>query len=335
MTLTANSADLYTAYSLGPLRLPNRFVMAPMTRNRAGTGNVPTAVVARYYEQRASAGLLVTEATQVAPEGVGYPNTPGIHSIEQVAGWRRVTDAIHRAGGRIFLQLWHVGRISHRLFQPGGGLPVAPSAVAPAGQVYTVEGMMPFETPRALTSDEIPGIVEQFRIGAANALAAGFDGVEIHAANGYLPDQFLRDGTNRRTDAYGGSVQNRARFLLDIVRSVIGVWGPDRVGVRLSPGGTFNDMTDSDPLKTFGYVIGELDQLGIRVCSPGRGERRRHSPGRLDGSYGSPAPVVPTDADREWWIRSRACRCRHQKRRCRSGLIRQSVLWLTRTCRNG
>jgi len=263
VTLTANSADLYTAYSLGSLRLPNRFVMAPMTRNRAGTGNVPTAVVARYYEQRASAGLVVTEGTQVAQQGVGYPNTPGIHSIEQVAGWRRVTDAVHRAGGRMFLQLWHVGRISHRLFQPGGGLPVAPSAVAPAGQVYTVEGMLPFETPRALTSNEIPGVVEQFRLGASNALAAGFDGVEIHAANGYLPDQFLRDGTNRRTDAYGGSAQNRARFLLDIVRAVIGVWGPDRVGVRLSPSGTFNDMTDSDPLKTFGYVIGKLDQLGI------------------------------------------------------------------------
>jgi N-ethylmaleimide reductase len=238
--------------------------MAPMTRNRAGAGNVPTALVARYYEQRASAGLLVTEGTQIAPEGVGYPDTPGIHSLEQVAGWRRVTDAVHRAGGRIFLQLWHVGRISHRLFQPGGDLPVAPSAVAPAGLVYTVEGMMPFETPRALTSDEIPGIVEHFRIGAANALAAGFDGVEIHAANGYLPDQFLRDGTNRRTDAYGGSVQNRGRFLLDIVRSVIGVWDPDRVGVRLSPNSTYNDMTDSDPLKIFGYVIGELDQLGIQ-----------------------------------------------------------------------
>ena len=263
MTLTANSADLYTAYSLGPLRLPNRFVMAPMTRSRAGTGNVPTAVVARYYEQRASAGLLVTEATQVAPEGVGYPNTPGIHSIEQVAGWRRVTDAIHQAGGRVFLQLWHVGRISHRLFQPGGVLPVAPSAVAPAGQVYTMKGMMPFETPRALASDEIPGIVAQFRMGAANALAAGFDGVEIHAANGYLPDQFLRDGTNRRTDAYGGSVENRARFLLDIVGSVIGVWSPDRVGVRLSPGGTFNDISDSDPLNTFDYVIGKLDLLGV------------------------------------------------------------------------
>jgi N-ethylmaleimide reductase len=263
VTLTSNGADLYTAYSLGPIRLPNRFVMAPMTRNRAGTGCVPTAVVARYYQQRASAGLLVTEGTQVAPEGVGYPNTPGIHSIEQVAGWRLVTDAIHRAGGRIFLQLWHVGRISHRLFQPGGSLPVAPSAVTPTGQVYTAKGMMPFETPRALTVDEIPRMVEQFRIGAANALAAGFDGVEIHAANGYLPDQFLRDGTNRRTDAFGGSVQNRARFLLDVVRSVIGVWGPDRVGVRLSPSGTYNDMTDSDPLNTFGYAIGKLDQLGI------------------------------------------------------------------------
>ena len=263
MKLTTKNADLYTEYSLGALHLPNRFVMAPMTRNRAGAGNVPTAVVARYYKQRASAGLLVTEGTQVAPEGVGYPNTPGIHTAEQLAGWKRVTDTVHAAGGRIFLQLWHVGRVSHRLFQPTGALPMAPSAIAPAGQLYTPEGMMAFETPRALTADEIPEIVEQYRTGAANALDAGFDGVELHGANGYLPDQFLRDGTNRRRDAYGGSVQNRARFLLDIVRGMVDVWGPDRVGVRLSPSGTFNDMADSNPIETFGYVVGELDRLNI------------------------------------------------------------------------
>lgn len=263
MKLTPNDADLFTEYSLGPLQLPNRFVMAPMTRNRAGAGNVPASLVSLYYEQRASAGLLVTEATQVASEGVGYPNTPGIHTADQIAGWKRVTAAVHAAGGRIFLQLWHVGRISHPLFQPNGALPVAPSAVAPAGQLYTPEGMKPFETPRALAADEIPRIVEQFRKGAANALSAGFDGVELHGANGYLPDQFLRDGTNRRRDAYGGSVENRARFLLDIVRAMVEVWGPQRVGVRLSPSGTFNDMKDSNPMATFGYVVGELDRLGI------------------------------------------------------------------------
>jgi len=263
MNPTTMDTDLYSEYALGPLKLPNRFVMAPMTRNRAGVGNVPTAMVARYYEQRASAGLLVTEATQVAPEGVGYPDTPGIHTAEQVAGWRRVTDAVHAADGRIFLQLWHVGRISHPLFQPNRALPVAPSAIPPAGQVYTVEGMKPFGTPRALVADEIAGIVKQFREGAERALDAGFDGVELHGANGYLPDQFLRDGTNRRTDAYGGSVENRARFLLEIVLGMVDVWGPDRVGVRLSPSGTFNDMKDSNPLETFGYVAGELDRLGI------------------------------------------------------------------------
>ncbi len=257
------SHDLDSEFQLGPLRLPNRLVMAPMTRNRAGAGNVPTGLVARYYAQRASAGLIVTEATQVAPEGVGYPGTPGIHSREQVAGWRPVTDAVHGAGGRIVLQLWHVGRISHPLFQPGGVLPVAPSAIAPEGQLYTPGGMKPYVAPRALETDEIPGIVAQFRQGARNALDAGFDGVELHGANGYLPDQFLRDGTNRRTDAYGGTVENRARFLLEIATALIDVWGADRVGVRLSPSGTFNDMKDSDPLQTFEYAVRALDCQGV------------------------------------------------------------------------
>jgi N-ethylmaleimide reductase len=257
--------DLYSEYQLGPLHLPNRLVMAPMTRCRAGAGNVPTDTMARYYEQRASAGLIITEATQVAPEGVGYPNTPGIHTREQAEGWKRVTNAVHAAGGRIVAQLWHVGRISHPLFQQDGELPVAPSAIAPAGQIHTPEGPKPFVTPRALETDEIPAIVEQFRNGARLAKEAGFDGVELHGANGYLPDQFLRDATNRRTDAYGGTVENRARFLLEVVAGLTSVWGQDRVGVRLSPSGTFNDMKDSDPLATFGHAVRELDRLGIAL----------------------------------------------------------------------
>ncbi len=257
------AASLHSEYKLGPLSLPNRLVMAPMTRNRAGAGHVPTDLVKTYYEQRASAGLIITEASQVAPEGVGYPNTPGVYSREQVAGWQSVTEAVHRAGGRIFLQLWHVGRISHPLFQPQGALPVAPSAIAPVGESYTPEGLKPFMTPRALETREIAGIVGQFRRGAENAKEAGFDGVELHGANGYLVDQFLRDGTNRRTDGYGGSVENRSRFLLEVTSAIIDVWGPDRVGVRLSPSGTFNDMKDSNPLTTFSHAVRELDRLGI------------------------------------------------------------------------
>jgi N-ethylmaleimide reductase len=227
--------DLFTPVQLGALTLPSRVVMAPMTRNRASAGNVPGALAANYYTQRASAGLIVTEASQVSPQGVGYPGTPGIHDAAQVAGWHRVTDAVHAAGGRIFLQLWHVGRISHPSLQPNGVLPVAPSAIAAKGEVFTASGPQPFVTPRALGIEEIPGVVAQFENGARLAREAGFDGVEIHGANGYLIDQFLRDGTNRRTDAYGGRLANRARFLLEVTEAVVGVWGADRVGVRLSP----------------------------------------------------------------------------------------------------
>lgn len=255
--------DLFTPIQIGPLTLPNRVVMAPMTRNRAGAGNVPTALMSEYYVQRASAGLILTEATQVSPQGVGYPGTPGIHSDAQVAGWRRVTDAVHAAGGRIFLQLWHVGRISHPSLQPNGALPVAPSAIAPEGEAFTASGPQPFVTPRALETAEIPGIVAQFEHGARLARAAGFDGVEIHGANGYLIDQFLRDGTNRRTNRYGGSLANRARFLLEVTEAVAGVWGAERVGVRLSPRGDFNDMHDSDPRATFGYAALALAPLGL------------------------------------------------------------------------
>jgi N-ethylmaleimide reductase len=250
--------DLFAPFALGRLVLPNRVVMAPMTRNRAGPGNVPTALNAEYYAQRASAGLVVTEATQVSPQGVGYPGTPGIHTDAQVAGWRQVTDAVHRAGGRIFLQLWHVGRISHPSLQPDGVLPVAPSAIAAEGEAFTPSGLQPFVVPRALEAAEIPAVVAQFEQGAQRALAAGFDGVEIHGANGYLIDQFLRDGTNRRTDRYGGSVANRARFLLEVTEAVAGVWGGDRVGARLSPWSDFNNMRDSDPPATFGHAAREL-----------------------------------------------------------------------------
>lgn len=255
--------NLFTPIKLGAYELPNRIVMAPLTRNRAGEGNVPQALNVTYYEQRASAGLIITEASQVSPQGVGYPATPGIHSAEQVAGWQKVTEAVHAQGGRIFLQLWHVGRISHPSLQPDGSTPVAPSAIQPKGDAMTYEGMQPFVTPRALALDEIPGIVDQYRQAAKHALEAGFDGVEVHGANGYLLDQFLRDGSNHRTDAYGGPVENRARLLLEVTEAVVGVWGSNRVGVRLSPSGTFNDMTDSDPRATFGYAIQALNQFNL------------------------------------------------------------------------
>ena len=258
-----NTANLFTPINLGPYHLPNRIIMAPLTRNRAGAGNAPTAMNVTYYEQRATAGLIITEASQVSPQGMGYPATPGIHSSEQIAGWKQVTDAVHAKGGRIFLQLWHVGRISHPSLQPDGALPVAPSAIAPQGMASTYTGEQPFVTPRALERDEIPGIVEQFRQGAKNALAAGFDGVEIHGANGYLLDQFLRDGSNQRTDDYGGSIENRARLHLEVTEAVVEVWGSDRVGIRLSPSNTFNSMHDSNPEVTFGYLVDQLNRFNL------------------------------------------------------------------------
>ncbi|WP_437674102.1 alkene reductase [Sorangium sp. So ce131] len=257
--MSTSSDLLFSPFALGSLALPNRVVMAPLTRCRAGEGNVPTELNALYYEQRASAGFIVSEATQVSPEGVGYLRTPGIHTDEQVEGWRLVTGAIHRAGGRIFLQLWHVGRASHVSFQPGRQAPIAPSALAIRNaHAHTPEGTQPYSTPRALEAREIPGIVGQFAEGARRAKAAGFDGVEIHGANGYLIDQFLRDGANRRTDAYGGSVQNRSRFLLEVVEAVTGVFGADRVGLRVSPTSPYNDMSDSNPVELFGHVAAEV-----------------------------------------------------------------------------
>ncbi len=259
--------ELFTPVRLGPYRLANRLVMAPLTRNRAGPGGVPQALNAAYYAQRASAGLIVTEASQISPQGLGYPNTPGIHSAEQIAGWRRVTEAVHTRDGRIFLQLWHVGRISHPTLQPdgafGGSLPVAPSAIRPEGQAVTHDGPRDFVTPRALTLAEIPGIIDQYRAAARNALSAGFNGVEVHAANGYLLDQFLRDGSNRRDDAYGGPIAKRARLLLEVTEAVAKVWGATRVGVRISPVNSFNSMSDSDPDATFGHVAQALNRFGL------------------------------------------------------------------------
>ncbi len=263
MSTTPEKIDLFTPVQVGPYTLPNRIAMAPMTRNRAGEGNVPQPLNVEHYAQRATAGLIITEATQISPQGVGYPATPGIHSAEQIEGWRHVTDAVHARGGRIFLQLWHVGRISHPSLQPGGVLPVAPSAIRPEGQAFTYEGPKDFVTPRALDISEIPGIIEQYRSGARNALAAGFDGVEIHGANGYLLDQFLRDGSNQRTDAYGGPIENRARLILEVTEAVCSVWGAERVGIRLSPLQPFNDMRDSNPEATFSYVVEQLNRFGL------------------------------------------------------------------------
>jgi N-ethylmaleimide reductase len=255
--------DLFTPARFGALDLPNRIVMSSLTRNRADAGNVPTLLMAEYYRQRASAGLILTEASPICAAGHGYPRTPGIHTPEQIAGWKQVTAAVHDAGGRIALQLWHVGRISHPDLQPGGALPVAPSAIRPAGQVFTGVGMQDYVTPRALETHELSGLVATYAQAAHNAMEAGFDGVEVHAGNGYLLDQFLRSSTNRRTDAYGGSQANRARLLLEVMAAVCEAVGSDRVGVRLSPVTTFNDLADDDPQGMFEYVVAQMNPLGL------------------------------------------------------------------------
>lgn len=254
---------LLEPYQLGPYTLKNRMVMAPLTRNRAAAGNVPQPINVDYYKQRVSAGLIVTEATQISPQGQGYPSTPGIHSPEQIAGWKLITKAVHENGGLIFQQLWHVGRISHPSLQPKGELPVAPSAIAPEGNASTFSGPQPFITPRVLETDEIPGIVADYRQAAQNAMVAGFDGVEIHSANGYLFDQFLHDGSNQRRDRYGGAIENRARFLIEAIDAVVSVWGADRVGIRLSPSGTFGNMSDSDPKALFTYVVKQIERFNL------------------------------------------------------------------------
>ena len=261
-------STLFDPITIGDLQLPNRIIMAPLTRARAvGGARVPNTLMAEYYVQRASAGLILSEATSVTAQGVGYANTPGIWSDEQVAGWKEVTSAVHQAGGRIFLQLWHVGRISDPTLLDGAA-PVAPSAIAAKGHVSLLLPQRAYAVPRALGSEEIPGVVAAFRKGAENAKLAGFDGVEIHGANGYLLDQFLQDSTNVRTDNYGGSVENRARLMLEVTDACIDVWGANRVGMHLSPRRDAHDMGDSSPLATFGYVARELKRRGIAfICA--------------------------------------------------------------------
>jgi 2,4-dienoyl-CoA reductase-like NADH-dependent reductase (Old Yellow Enzyme family) len=258
---------LFDPLRLGDLEIPNRIVMAPLTRCRASAGRVPNALIRDYYVQRAAAGLILTEATSVTPMGVGYPDTPGVWSQAQVEGWREITKAVHDAGGRIMLQLWHVGRISHPIYLDGAA-PVAPSALAAEGHVSLLRPYQSYPVPRALELAEIPGVIETFRQGAENAKAAGFDGVEIHGANGYLLDQFLQDATNKRTDIYGGSIENRARLMLEVTDAVIGVWGPGRVGMHLAPRGDAHSMGDSDPRATFGHVARELGKRGVAfICA--------------------------------------------------------------------
>ncbi|SEP70692.1 N-ethylmaleimide reductase [Faunimonas pinastri] len=262
--MTSNLDPLFQAGRIGDIPVANRIAMAPLTRSRAGEGNVPSDLAVTYYKQRASAGLIIAEATQIRPDGQGYIKTPGIHSPEQIAGWRRVNESVHNAGGRIILQLWHVGRISHTSLQPNNGKPLAPSAIrAETTKTFTKDGYEPVSEPRAIEIDEISGIVADYAKAAQNAIEAGFDGVEIHGANGYLIDQFLRDGTNKRTDAYGGSIENRVRFMREVTEAVIGVIGPGRTGIRLSPVTPANDATDSDPQPLFNLAVDELQKLDL------------------------------------------------------------------------
>ena len=267
--------NLLDPVRIGAWDLPNRIFMAPLTRQRATPDRVPVPLMAEYYTQRASAGLILSEATAVSPMGVGYANTPGIWSDAQVAGWKPIVDSVHRAGGRILLQLWHVGRISHPMYL-NGALPVAPSAIRPEGHVSQVRPLTPFVTPRALELSEIPNIIEAYRKGAENAQRAGFDGVEVHGANGYLLDQFLQDKSNHRTDEYGGPIENRARLMIQAVDTAISVWGADRVGLHLAPRGGAHDMGDSNPLATFSYVAREMGRRKIAfICArESLGERR-------------------------------------------------------------
>ncbi|MGD1910937.1 MAG: alkene reductase [Rivularia sp. (in: cyanobacteria)] len=256
-------SGLIQPLQVGALKLRNRLVMAPLTRGRAGKERIPNELMLEYYTQRASAGLIISEATQISPQGAGWSESPGIHTEEQVKGWQKITEAVHKQGGLMYLQLWHTGRASHPYFQPNGELPVSASAIKAEGDAYTPEGKKPYVTPRPLELEEIPGIVQDYVNATKRAQAAGFDGVEIHAANGYLIDQFLRDCSNQRTDAYGGSIENRARFLLEVTEAVVNAWNSEHVGVRLSPTNPFNDMRDSDPVAHFTYTTEALNQFNL------------------------------------------------------------------------
>lgn len=277
------ASPLFEPVRIGGLALANRIVMAPLSRSRAGDGLVPSPMAVEYYGQRASAGLIITEATQVSVMAQGYVATPGLYTRAQIDGWRRVTDAVHQRGGRIVVQLWHVGRVSHVSLLPAGEVPVAPSAIRAATKTFTRDGYHPVSAPRALRIDEIPGIVDDFGRAARNALDAGFDGVEVHGANGYLVDQFLRDGSNRRTDAYGGSIDHRTRFLQEVTAAVAREIGPERTGVRLAPVTPANDMRDSDPQPLFERAVERLDALGIAYVHV------------VEGVTGGPRDATPFD----------------------------------------
>ncbi|WP_207282020.1 alkene reductase [Pseudomonas sp. FW300-N2F2] len=275
--------NLFTSHKLGSLTLSNRVVLAPLTRNRAGQGFVPSEFAATYYSQRASAGLLISEASQISQQGQGYQDTPGIYTSAQIDGWRKVTDAVHAKGGRIFLQLWHVGRVSHVDLQANGAAPVAPSALRAATKVFVNNSFQDVSEPRALDISELPGIVNDFRQAAANAIAAGFDGVEIHGANGYLLDQFLKDGANVRTDAYGGSIENRARLLLEVTAAVVKEVGAERTGLRISPVSPANGVSSSAPQAQFDYLVDQLNALDIVYLHV------------VEGATGGPRDVAPFD----------------------------------------
>ncbi|WP_213774102.1 alkene reductase [Bradyrhizobium sp. dw_78] len=278
-----STTKLFDSYKLGSLTLPNRIVMAPLTRNRAVAGLVPSPLAIEYYGQRASAGLLISEASQISQQGQGYQDTPGIYSKEQVAGWRKVTDRVHERGGRIFIQLWHVGRISHTSLQPNGGAPVAPSAIPAKGKTYVGGAFADVSVPRALELSEIPGIIDSYKRGAANAIEAGFDGVEVHGANGYLLDQFARDGTNKRTDSYGGSIENRAKLMLEVSKAVAAEIGAEKTGIRISPVTPANDISDSNPQPLFDYIVDHLNALKLVYIHV------------IEGATGGPRDIAPFD----------------------------------------
>jgi N-ethylmaleimide reductase len=279
------TSKLFEPYKLGPITLKNRATMAPLTRNRSAAGFVPGPLSAEYYGQRASAGLLITEASQISQQGQGYQDTPGIYSKEQVAGWRKVTDRVHERGGHIYIQLWHVGRISHTSLQLNNGAPVAPSAIRANGKTFVGGTFADVSEPRALELNEIPGIIEDYKRATANALDAGFDGVEIHGANGYLLDQFARDGANKRTDAYGGPIENRAKLMLEVSKAVAEIAGADRTGIRISPVTPANDLTDSNPQALFDYIVDGLNALNLIYIHV------------VEGATGGPRDIAPFDYD--------------------------------------